>query len=338
MNGRSGPPSRTGATLGREGESAALARILPRLGSARASLVGPGDDAAVLTAAGPIVATTDTMVHGPDFRLAWSAPFQLGWKAAATNLSDVAAMGARPTALLVALTAPQDTELAVLEELADGLRAGCEELAPGCTVVGGDLAVSPTLTIAVTALGDLDGKPAIQRSGARPGDILAIAGDVGLAGAGLSLLFARGVDAEGNPSAEAAAALRPEFDRILDAQLSPRSPIGAGLAAAEAGATSMIDISDGLVKDAGRVARASGVQFVLAPDALAPTEPGVTLDHVLYGGEDHALLATFPPGATLPSDFRRIGIALAGSGVVLDGTPLHGRGWDPYAGWDGAAG
>ncbi len=157
-------------TLGDAGESAALARIFPRLPAASAQLLGPGDDAAVLAAPdGRVVITTDMMIHGPDFRLAWSSAHDLGWKAAASNLSDVAAMGARPTALVVALAAPESTTIEFLEQFADGLRDGCAALAPGCGVIGGDLSVSPTLTIAVTAFGDLEGREPVLRSGARVG-------------------------------------------------------------------------------------------------------------------------------------------------------------------------
>ena len=146
-------------TLASLGESAVLRRIFPRLPDAASALLGPGDDAAVVAAPdGRFVVTTDTLVHGPDFRLAWSSAFQLGWKAAASNLADVAAMGARPTALVVALVAPADTDVRWLEEFADGLREGCAALAPGCGVVGGDLSVSDQLTIAVTAFGDLEGR------------------------------------------------------------------------------------------------------------------------------------------------------------------------------------
>ncbi|MGN6501414.1 MAG: thiamine-phosphate kinase, partial [Pseudolysinimonas sp.] len=181
-------------TLGELGEAEALRRIFPRLPDAAAALVGPGDDAAVLAAPdGRFVVTTDTMVHGPDFRLAWSSPHDLGWKAAATNLSDVAAMGARPTGRVVALAAPADTPAELLEGLADGRRDACAELAPGCGVVGGDLAVSATLVIAVTAFGDLEGRDAVLRSGARPGDVVAVSGTLGVAAAGLALLFERGV-------------------------------------------------------------------------------------------------------------------------------------------------
>ncbi len=325
-------------TLGSIGEIAVLQRLFPRLPEAESTLVGPGDDAAVLAVPdGRVVITTDTMVQGPDFRRAWSSPFQLGWKAAVTNLSDVAAMGARPTALLVALIAPADTPVTDLEELADGFREACNALAPGCGVVGGDLSVADSLTLAITAFGSLDGRPPVLRSGARPGDVVAVSGALGLAGAGIRLLFERGVDAEGEPSSGAAAALRPEFDAVLDAQLAPRSPIGDGALAADAGATAMLDVSDGLVLDARRIARASGVRIDFRSADLDTDV--VALERVLHGGEDHALLATFPAGVRLPGGFRAIGSVVDGDGVTLDGEVLDKRGgWDPYADWDGASG
>ncbi|MFC0198177.1 thiamine-monophosphate kinase, partial [Microbacterium arthrosphaerae] len=163
-------------TVGELSEGRILRSILERLGESQA-IVGPGDDAAVIAAAdGRVVATVDTLVHGPDFRLAWSSAFDLGYKAAAVNLADVAAMGATPTALLVALAMPDATRLSFVTGLADGLRAACRELAPGCRVEGGDLTVSDTLTVAVTALGALAGREPVLRSGARPGDAVAVAG------------------------------------------------------------------------------------------------------------------------------------------------------------------
>src|SRR4051812_6176642 len=181
----------TGPTVGELSEGGILARILDRLGESSA-LVGPGDDAALIAAPDArVVATVDTLVHGPDFRLAWSTAFDLGWKAAAVNLADIAAMGARPTALLVALAMPDQTRVSFVEGLADGLRAACGALAPVCAVEGGDLTVSDTLTIAVTALGSLDGREAVLRSGARAGDVVAIAGRPGRAARGLDVLFAR---------------------------------------------------------------------------------------------------------------------------------------------------
>ncbi|WP_166865869.1 thiamine-phosphate kinase [Salinibacterium sp. ZJ70] len=323
------------ATLGSIGESAVLRRIFPRLPDADSAIVGPGDDCAVLAAPdGRFVVTTDTLVHGPDFRHAWSSAFQLGWKAAATNLADVAAMGARPTALVVALVAPATTEVAWLEELADGLREACAALAPGCGVVGGDLSVSGTLTIAVTAFGDLQGRAPVLRSGARPGDVVAVTGALGLAGAGIALLFERAVDDDGRPDSSRALALRPEFDDVLNAQLAPAPPIARGVTAALGGATAMMDVSDGLALDARRMAEASGA--VIDLDATA-----VGSRMALTGGEDHALLATFPAG-DLPEGFRAIGRVLAADGapeVRVDGRAFDVRGgWDPYADWDGVGG
>jgi len=319
-------------TLGSIGELAVLARIFPRLPDAAAALLGPGDDAAVVaTPDGRVVITTDMMIHGPDFRLAWSTPHDLGWKAAASNLSDVAAMGAVPTALVVALAAPADTPVEFLEAFADGLRDGCAALAPGCGVVGGDLSVSSTLTIAVTAFGDLEGRDPVLRSGARVGDIVAVSGVLGQAAAGLRLLFDRGV-VDGIPDAAATAVLKREHPALIAAQLAPRPPIADGKAAALAGATAMLDLSDGLTLDARRVARASGVAIDFSSGVVGSRE-------ALDGGEDHSLFATFPPDTELPGGFRAIGTVVEGEGILVDGTPYDAQsGWDPYAHWNNAAG
>lgn len=325
----------SGETIAEVAELEALKRIFPRLPHADAALLGPGDDAAVLAAPdGRFVVTTDMMIHGPDFRTAWSSPHDLGWKAAATNLSDVAAMGARATALVVALAVPESTPIAHLEAFADGLRDACEALAPGCGVVGGDLSVSRTFTIAVTAFGDLEGRSPVLRSGARPGDIVAVSGDLGLAGHGLRLLFEGGVDDEGRPDVARGATVRSRHPRAVGAQLAPRPPIADGPLAAIAGATAMLDLSDGLALDARRVATASGVAIELEASALGE-DPAAALD----GGEDHGLFACFPPGTLLPGDFRRIGIVAEGRGVRVDGVRYdRAGGWDPYLGWDGRVG
>jgi thiamine-monophosphate kinase len=324
----SAPPE----TLHALGESAALARIFPRLPQADAALLGPGDDAAILAASdGRYVVTTDMMVHGPDFRWAWSTPTDLGWKAAASNLSDVAAMGARPTALVVAIAAPPSTPVADLECFADGLRLACDTLAPGCGVVGGDLSASDVFTITVTAFGDLEGRDPVLRSGAREGDVVAIAGDLGIAGAGLAALFSDAVDAAGRPERAALdrIAHRPEVQR----QLRPLPPVAAGAEAADAGATAMLDLSDGLAIDAGRLAASSGVAIDLESARLGP-DPAMAL----HGGEDHSLLATFSSTAAVPPAFRLIGDVRPGRGLLIDGAPYDADGWDPYSGWDGAAG
>jgi thiamine-monophosphate kinase len=317
------------STLGELGEAAVLARIFPRLPESAATILGPGDDAAVLRAPdGRFVVTTDTMIHGPDFRLAWSTPHDLGWKAAATNLADIAAMGAQPTALVVAVAAPADTDIAVLEGIADGLRDACELLAPGCGVVGGDLSSSATLTIAVTAFGDLEGRDAVLRSGARPGDVVAVSGVLDLAARGIEMLFEGAVDETGAPDAARAITLRAQFPAEIDAQLAPRPPLRDGPAAALAGATAMLDVSDGLAIDARRIATASGVRLDIDSTALeSPTS--------LTGGEAHALLATFPPGVPLPGGFRVIGHVHEGEGLSVDDVPYDARGgWDPYVDGD----
>ncbi|QNE34519.1 thiamine-phosphate kinase [Leifsonia shinshuensis] len=322
-------------TVAGASEREALKRIFPRLPESAATLVGPGDDAAVLAAPdGRFVVTTDMMVHGPDFRLAWSSPEDLGWKAAATNLSDVAAMGAVPTALVVAIAAPQTLPVSALEHIADGFRAACAELAPGCGVVGGDLSASDTLTLAVTAFGDLRGRGPVLRSGARPGDVVAVSGRLGAAAAGLRLLFAEAVDVDGVPDRERFAAVAAAHPDLVGAQLRPRPPVADGPLAADAGATAMLDLSDGLALDARRVAEASSVAIDL--DRAALGDDPLT---ALTGGEDHGLLACFPPDTELPGGFRRVGTVRKGAGLLVDGHPFDERGgWDPYLEWDGHSG
>lgn len=324
-------------TLGEAGELEALARILPLLPAGDA-LVGPGDDAAVVPAPdGRVVVTTDTMLEGADFRLGWSSWHDLGWKAVATNLIDVAAMGARPTSLVVALAVPPATRVADLEDLARGLADGVAAMAPGCGVVGGDLGTAAAAVVAVTAFGDLEGRAAVLRSGARPGDEVWVVGRLGHAAAGLARLFAEGVDAEGAEDPEAVARLRAEDPRIA-AQLAPVSPIAAGTRLADLGATAMLDVSDGLALDAARIARASGARILLDAAAVARAAEGAPLEAALHGGEDHALLLTVPAGTAMPAELgghvvRRIGLVEAGEpSVQLGGSPLPPRGWDPYRG------
>ena len=315
-------------------EGQILRAILSRTPQAAHTLIGPGDDAAVLAApSGSVVATTDTLVHGPDFRLAWSSGYDLGWKAAAVNLADVAAMGARPTGLLVALAVPRDLRLSFVERLADGFRDACDALAPGCAVIGGDLTVSDVLTIAVTALGDLEGREPITRTGARPGDVVAVAGELGHAAQGLAVLFGKFREGGAPVPVDPSRLAEGETDAVA-AQLRPRPPIGLGSAAAMAGATAMMDVSDGLALDAGRLADASGVTLDLRA-ALLGSHPA----RALAGGEDHALLATFPADRLAPG-FRIIGEVRErlGAGVLCDGAPVDADGWDPYRDWDSAAG
>jgi thiamine-monophosphate kinase len=227
-----------------------------------------------------------------------------------------------PTALVVALCAPPDLDVGWAEQLADGL---AEEAAlVGASVVGGDVSASPTLTLAVTALGDLCGEQPVLRGGARPGDRVALAGRLGYAAAGYTVL-SRGFRS-------------PKL--LVDAYRRPVVPYQAGPEAARLGATAMIDISDGLVADLGHIAAASTVGIDLVRDAFEVPDPmrdaasalGVDpYDWILAGGDDHALAATFPDGVALPPQWRAIGTVVEGSGVTVDGRPYAGRpGWDHF--------
>ncbi len=316
-------------TVAQVGENEALKRTIARLNVSEFALVGPGDDSAVITAPdGRFTVTTDTLIEGQDFRLDWSSAYDLGWKAVASNIADVAAMGAVPTALVVALAVPGSTLVSWLEHFADGLKAACVSLAPGCGVVGGDLASSDRVMVSVTAHGSLEGREPVLRSGAQVGDVIAVAGTLGRAAAGLALLES------GNQDAISA------YDDLVNVQRRPKPPIQAGVAAASAGATSMLDLSDGLARDAARIAKASKVTFEIDPKHLQGFEAVVeeaarAIDSnpgewVIGGGEDHSLLATFPHDAVLPRSFKPIGVVLpqGPSPVMLGAQPLPERGWD----------
>ena len=307
------------------GEFGVITRVLAQAGSARSAEVGPGDDAAVVRAPDKrVVATTDVLVEGRHFRRDWSSAEDIGHKAAAANLADVAAMGGVPSALLVGVACPPDTQTSWLEGVASGLAAECAPL--GAAVVGGDLVAaasdSASVVISVTALGDLYGRPAVLRSGARSGDVVALAGRLGWSACGLAVLR-RGFS---SPLAAVAAHRRP----------SP--PYSAGPAAADAGARSMCDVSDGLLADTGHIAADSGVivdleRAALSQACLEPVGPlqqvaaalgADPMAWVLTGGEDHALVATFPPRVALPEGWTAIGQvreAPQDPGVLVAGEP-----------------
>jgi thiamine-monophosphate kinase len=318
-------PGRT-ATLRELGEFGLIERVTARRRQPSTTLLGPGDDAAVVAAPdGRVVATTDVLVDTVHFRLDWSTPEQVGRRAAAANLADIAAMGAVPTALLVGLACPQATPVATLEALADGLWAEAE--AAGAGLVGGDVTSSATLVLSVTALGSLEGRAPVTRAGARAGDAVALCGRVGWAAAGLAVL-ARGFR---SPVA------------VVGAHRVPDPPYAAGPAAAVAGATAMIDVSDGLLADLGHVAAASGVVLDVrsaaleVPPRLVDVGAALGVDPLhwlLTGGDDHALAATFPAGSALPTGWEPIGTARAGEpGVLVDGREYRGGpgGWDHFA-------
>jgi thiamine-monophosphate kinase len=310
-------------SVARTGEFGLIARVTARLEAGPSTLVGPGDDGAVVVASdGRVVVSTDALVEGRHFRRDWSTGVDVGHRAAAANLADIAAMGAVPTALVVALCAPASLDVRWAEDLADGL--GAEAAKTGASVVGGDMSSSPTLMLSVTALGDLHGVAPVLRSGARPGDVVAMAGRLGYAAAGYTVL-SRGFRT-------------PKL--LVEAYRRPEIPYAAGPEAARRGATSMIDISDGLVADLGHVATASRVAIDLdkgafeVPPQMRDAAQALGTDPyqwVLGGGEDHALVATFPEGTTLPDGFTTIGRVVDGSGVTVDGKPHKGpAGWDHF--------
>ncbi|GAA4027994.1 thiamine-phosphate kinase [Allokutzneria multivorans] len=315
-------PPRDAETVAGLGEFGLIRRVTQNRAQPPPTLLGPGDDAAVVAAPdGRVVASTDVLVEGVHFRLDWSNPEQVGRKAVAVNLADIVAMGAVPTGVLVGLACPADTRV----ELADGLFAGMwqEAASAGIGVVGGDMVTSDTLVISVTALGDLEGREPVKRSGARPGDVLAYAGRLGWAAAGLAVL-GRGFR---SPVA------------VVGAQRVPEPPYACGPQAARAGATAMLDVSDGLLADLGHMARASEVAINVRTEGfevhqrlldVASALGADPLHWMLTGGEDHALVAAFPTPGQVPEDWHPIGWVGKGSGVTVDGRPYEG----PTNGWE----
>lgn len=309
-------------TIGELGEDALLALFTPRLPTSDATILGPGDDAAVLSVDGDLVVSSDVLIEGRHFRTDWSSAADIGWRAAMQNLVDIDAMGAVPTALQVTLAAPASTEVEWVLGFADGLREACEP--HGVGVVGGDLSGASEIAISVTVLGETHGVEVITRADAAPGDIVAVSGPLGAAAAGLALLasgLGEGLDAVGL------------FRR-------PQPAIGAGLEAALRGASAMMDVSDGLLRDAGRIARASEVGIDIEA-ASVPVHPAAVeaaallevdaLSWALTGGEDHCLLATFSPGALLPDGWTAIGrVVDEYQGIRVDGAVPDVLGWDHF--------
>jgi thiamine-monophosphate kinase len=270
--------------------------------------VGPGDDAAVLrVGAGDLVATCDLLVENRHFRRSWSSAADVGHKAAAQSLADVAAMGAEPLALLIGFGAPGDLSATWAQECQAGL---VEEAARGgAFVVGGDVVSADSIVLSVTALGRVTEAGPVLRSGARAGDVVALSGPTGMSAAGLAVL-GRGFTA---PRLAVTAHRRPTPD------------YAAGPLAARSGAHALIDVSDGLLADLGHIARASGLAIDLDP-ALLPVPEAVQavaaalgradpLAMVLTGGEDHALAGCFAPG-DVPAGWFVIGTVEAGEPAV----------------------
>ena len=278
-------------------ELALIERIAARARRRPGTELGIGDDAALLSVGGTAVVTQDLLVEGVHFRRETAAPRDLGHKALAVNLSDLAAMAAEPVAALVGLCLPPG---GVGDDEVDEIYAGVEALAArhGVTVAGGDTTAGPALMLAVTAVGRAaSGISPVLRSGARPGDVLCVTGALGASAAGLLLLERPGL---------ASAVTAPVAERLRAAHLRPEPRLAAGRSLARAGARAMLDLSDGLALDALRMARASGVRAVVEPGALpvaegvaevaaaAGEDPGRL---AAAGGEDYELLAALPPEA-----------------------------------------
>ena len=319
-------------SLAELGEIESLRRTVSRLKGGEQTIVGSGDDAAVVAATDSFLVSTDTLVENHDFKLEWSSAFDLGFKSVASNLADIAAMGGKPTVLVVAMVVPKTTKISWLEEFADGLQAACDQLSPGSAVVGGDLASGDQVVISVTVHGKLDGLTPVLRSGAKVGDLVAVCGPLGKAACGLALLESGNQD------------LIRSYDDWVFAQTRPSPPIDQGVVANQAGASAMLDVSDGLIRDLGRIARSSNISIEIDRSELAVFEAMLDLPAqglgvetfwwVLQGGEDHSLLATFPASATLPRSFKAIGkvVAKAEHEVLLDGQPVLDTGWDSITG------
>ena len=307
-------------TLQQVGEFAVIDRLVSGRRAVPGVSVGPGDDAAVLDAPdGRVVVSTDMLVEGRHFRLDWSRPEQVGRKAIAQNAADIESMGARVTGFVVAFGAPSDTPATMVSELTDGMWAEAAAIDAG--IVGGDLVASPQWVVSVTALGDLGGREPVLRSGARPGSVIAVAGELGRSAAGFEL-WRNGIS---------------QFADLRERHLVPRPPYGQGRTAAEAGAQAMTDVSDGLLADLGHLAQASGVVMDLRRaalradvDAVSAAAAAAGVDPwslVLSGGEDHPLVACFPDYP--PHGWRVIGAVRPGAPEVL----LDGRRWGGPAGW-----
>jgi thiamine-monophosphate kinase len=329
------------------GEFELLARIQARLPRSAPRLpLGSGDDAAIAVPGGATATSVDALVDGIHFKREWSTLTQIGGKALVAALSDLAAMGARAGEAYAVLGVPADLDEDGCLELLDGIAAVATET--GTTLAGGDLTRAPVLTLSITVVGHAeDADDLVRRSGATPGDALVVTGELGGAAAGLLLLEA---------STEARSSFEPHSDsnlyraRLVERQLEPRPRLQAGRALAEAGATAMIDLSDGLGGDAGHIAKASGAGLRIDAGAL-PLQAGVAevaaatgreaLELATAGGEDYELLAALPAARLAAAavaverqggtKLTRIGEVVAGEGVEIR---LPGGGLLEPAGFD----
>lgn len=314
-------------------ETELIARISTHLSSTDEVVLGPGDDAAIVRAVdGNVVVSTDVLVENQHFHREWITAEALGHRCIAQNVADIAAMGGRPTAVVVALVLPADVLVEWIDDLARGMGDACR--AAGASVVGGDLSAGERISISVTVLGSLDGARPVLRSGARAGDVVALAGNCGWSAAGYAVLERAHENEDAIPA---------HMRKFVDRHFVPDPPLAAGIAANKAGATAMLDVSDGMVRDAERIAHASGatinidgnvVQDLAQPLTAAGNYTGQDPQNwVLGGGEDHGMLATFPASVPLPQGFVAIGrVEAPGQELVLvdEAIPTEDVGWDHF--------
>jgi thiamine-monophosphate kinase len=309
--------------------------------------LGLGDDAALVDMGSHLgILTADMLVEGIHFERRTVPPGDLGYKALAVNVSDVAAMGGSPRYALVSLGLPEDVEASWVVELYGGLREGAREYA--MALVGGDTSGADRVVVSVAVTGEVASGAAVTRSGARPGDRIVVTGALGASAGGLKLLQA--------PAHDVARAASSEWGRsLVEAHLRPVARVGEGQTLAQSGATAMIDVSDGLAKDLARLCDAGGVAAAVLvadvpiaitlmqlADALPEVDP---LAFALGGGEDYELLATLPPdgvAATASKLAERFGTQLTEIGEIRQGRgliavdadgserPLEPSGWDHF--------
>ena len=306
-------------------------------------IVGIGDDTAAIKVSGEklLLFTSDSLVEDVHFKWDYTSPFQVGWKALVVNISDVAAVGGNPTHCLVSLALPSDTERNLVREVYRGLKKAASEYRVG--IVGGDTVRAPSFIITVSLLGEVKRENIVLRSGAKPGDLIYVTGQLGSSGAGLACLK--------GPSWE----VKPKIRQFLiekHLMLSPRLVEGQKIASSQI-ATSMIDLSDGLASDLHRLAEESKVGAVLwedefpialATEQLAKVTGKSLLEWILYGGEDYELLFAVPPNKkeklkqTLSFPYTLIGeIVDRDQGIYLKKrggkrTKIEDRGYNHFSG------
>lgn len=309
-------------TVSELGEAGVIRLVTSHLPAPPPGEIWSGDDAAYV---GGSIVTTDTMVEGEDFDLSYCSGFDLGWKALAVNVSDVAAMAGKPRHAVATLALPPSTSV----DLVDGIGRGLAEAGArwGVAVVGGDLSAAPVIVLGITLIGD-PGERVVTRAGARPGDRICVTGSIGGSWGGLRLLReGRGGDAPA----------------LVERHLRPRARVEEAALLRDAGATAMIDVSDGFAIDLTRLMRASGTGCVVHPAAV-PLDPAlesafrdedVTRGAIL-GGEDFELLATLPPGSEPPQGVTIVGDVTEETSLRFGDEDLEelGRneGWDHLRG------